>query len=96
VKGVHGALKAQTGSGGIKITGTPSADWKLETGSGNVELWTGSAPLTIDASFGSGGLHTDREMLTQDSSDHHHISGKLNGGGPLVRIGTGSGEIRVH
>jgi len=96
VKGVHGALKAQTGSGSIKITGTPSADWKLETGSGNVELWTGSAPLTVDASFGSGGLHTDHEMLTRDSSDHHHISGKLNGGGPLVRIGTGSGEIRVH
>ena len=96
VKGVHGALKAQTGSGGIKITGTPTAEWKLETGSGNIELWTGSAPITIDASFGSGGLHTDREMLTQDSSDHHHISGKLNGGGPLVRIGTGSGEIRVH
>jgi len=96
VKGVIGALKAQTGSGGIKITGTPAADWKIQTGSGNIELWTGNAPVTLDASFGSGGLHTDHEMLTLDSSDHHHISGKLNGGGPLMRIGTGSGEIRVH
>lgn len=96
VKGVLGGLKAQTGSGNIKINGTPTADWKLQTGSGDVELWTGSAPLTIDASYGSGGLHTDREMLTQGSSDHHHTTGKLNGGGPLVRIGTGSGEIRVH
>jgi DUF4097 and DUF4098 domain-containing protein YvlB len=96
VKGGVSSLKAQTGSGNIKITGTPSADWKLETGSGDIELWTGNAPVTLDASFGSGGLHTDREMLTQGSSDRHHISGKLNGGGPLVRMQTGSGEIRVH
>jgi hypothetical protein len=96
VKGVLGGLKAQTGSGNIKVNGTPTADWKLQTGSGDVELWTGNAPLTIDATYGSGGLHTDREMLTQGSSDHHHTTGKLNGGGPLVRVETGSGEIRVH
>jgi hypothetical protein len=68
----------------------------LETGSGNVEFWAGSAPLTLDASTGSGSVHTDREMLTQGSSDRHHVTGKINGGGPTVRISTGSGDIRVH
>jgi hypothetical protein len=35
-------------------------------------------------------------MLTQGMSDHHHVTGKLGGGGPLVRMETGSGDIRVH
>jgi hypothetical protein len=35
-------------------------------------------------------------MLTQGSTDRHHFAGKLNGGGPLVRVETGSGDIRLH
>jgi hypothetical protein len=96
LKNVHGALKAETGSGNIKVAGTPAIGWKLNTGSGNVELWAGDAPLTLDAESGSGSIHSDREMLTQGSNDRHHVTGKLNGGGPTVRIETGSGDIRVH
>jgi len=96
LKNLRGGLRAGTGSGDIKITGAPTSDWKLETGSGSIELWSGDAPLTLDASTGSGSVHTDREMLTQGSSDRHHITGKLNGGGPTVRIETGSGDVRIH
>jgi DUF4097 and DUF4098 domain-containing protein YvlB len=96
LRNLRGGLRAGTGSGNIKVGGAPTADWKLETGSGNVELWPGSAALTLDASTGSGSIHTDQEMLTHGSSDHHHVSGKINGGGPTVRIETGSGDIRVH
>jgi hypothetical protein len=80
----------------IKAGGAPSADWKLETGSGNVELWPGNAGLTLDASTGSGSIHTDHEICLRRFTDRHHVSGKLNGGGPTVRIETGSGDIRVH
>lgn len=93
---LHGGLRAQTGSGDIKIYGIPDAPWRLGTGSGSVELWAGDAPLTLDAETGSGSVHTDREMLTQGTSDRHHVTGKLNGGGPTVRIETGSGDIRIH
>ncbi len=96
LRNLHGGLRAQTGSGDIKASGAPAANWRLGTGSGNVELWPGNAPLTLDASTGSGGIHTDHEMLTQGSNDHHHVTGKINGGGPTVRIETGSGDIRVH
>ncbi len=96
LRDLHGALKAETGSGNIKVSGAPTAGWKLETGSGNAELWVGDAPLTLDAESGSGGIHTDREMLTQGSNDRHHVTGKLNGGGPTVRVETGSGDIRIH
>jgi hypothetical protein len=96
LKDVKGGLRAETGSGNIKIGGTPTAAWHLQTGSGSVELRAGDAPLTLDASTGSGSIHSEREMLTQGSNDRHHLTGKLNGGGPTVRVETGSGDIRVE
>ena len=96
VKGVHGSLIAETGSGTIVAAGTPSAAWKLEAGSGNIELTTGDAPLTLDASTGSGTITTDSAMTMETSSDKRHVRGKINGGGPEVRVETGSGNIRIH
>jgi hypothetical protein len=96
IKDVQGKFRAKTGSGDIKATGTPSGPWTLETGSGNIELWAGNAPLTLDASTGSGSVTTDHEMLVKGSLDRHHLTGNLNGGGPMVRAQTGSGEIHVH
>ena len=96
IKDVRGSFRAETGSGDIRAHGTPSAPWKLETGSGNIEIWTAKAPLTLDASTGSGSVTSDSEMMVQGSLDHQHIKGNLNGGGPLVRAETGSGDIRVH
>jgi hypothetical protein len=28
--------------------------------------------------------------------EHHHMTGKAGGGGPTVRIETGSGSIHIH
>ena len=96
LRNLHGGMRAGTGSGDIKVSGSPANSWHLETGSGNVEFWPGSTGFTLDASTGSGSIHTDRDMLSQGSSDRHHITGKINGGGPTVRVETGSGDIRVH
>jgi hypothetical protein len=96
LKGLHGGLRAGTGSGDIKVSGAPAADWKLETGSGSVEMWPGDTGFTLDASTGSGSVHTDQEMTVQGSFDRHHISGRVHGGGPMVRVETGSGDIHIH
>jgi DUF4097 and DUF4098 domain-containing protein YvlB len=93
---LHGGLHATTGSGEIKASGAPAADWKLETGSGNVEIWPGGAGFMLDASTGSGSIHSSIEMPGKSEEERHHASGKVNGGGPTVRIETGSGDIRVH
>jgi hypothetical protein len=93
---IQGALKAETGSGSIKVDGTPISAWKLETGSGSIEIWTGNASISLDAESGSGSVHSDREVQAQSSEDHHHLTGKIGGGGPPVRLETGSGSIRVH
>ena len=96
LKDVKGGLRAETGSGNIKVDGTPAEDWKLQTGSGSVQFTPGNTAFTLDASTGSGSVHTERDMVVQGSFDKHHITGKFNGGGPTVRISTGSGDIRVE
>jgi hypothetical protein len=96
LRNLNGGLRGGTGSGNIKVGGTPTAPWHLEAGSGNIEYWSGGAAFTLDAQTGSGSVHTDREILTQGTQDHHHVSGKIGGGGATVRIETGSGDIRIH
>jgi len=96
LRNINGGLKAQTGSGDIKLNGEPREGWRVTTGSGNVDLWTEKSAFNLDASTGSGDIHSDHEMSVQGSFSKHHISGKINGGGPTIRVETGSGDIRVH
>jgi len=96
LQGVDGSLYAHTGSGDIEIGGQPASGWKLETGSGSVTLNTGSSHFTLDASTGSGSVHSDPPLTTHGSFDRHHVQGDVNGGGPTVRISTGSGDVRIH
>jgi DUF4097 and DUF4098 domain-containing protein YvlB len=95
LKGVRGALIAETGSGTIVAAGTPTSAWKLATGSGTIELTTGNAAMTLDASVGSGSISTPPGMV-QASDNKHHLHVDLNGGGPVVKVQTGSGSIKVQ
>jgi Putative adhesin len=95
LQGLAGALKASTGSGDIEAQGQPSADWKLSTGSGSVRLVVGNAHFNLDADTGSGGINVSQPITMQGSLNRHHVSGVVNGGGPTIRIGTGSGDIQI-
>jgi hypothetical protein len=95
LRSLHGGLVAHTGSGEVKVGGTPASQWSVHTGSGNVELWPGNAGFNLNASTGSGDVRSDRPLAGR-SGNHHHVTGSLNGGGPEVRVSTGSGDIRVH
>ncbi|HEX5235246.1 MAG TPA: DUF4097 family beta strand repeat-containing protein [Silvibacterium sp.] len=97
LQGVTGGLFAEAGSGDIEVKGQPGDGWKLETGSGNITLNTGnSAHFALDASTGSGDVHSDPSITTHGNIDHHHIMGDVNGGGPTIRVETGSGDVRIH
>jgi hypothetical protein len=96
LKGVQGELYAQTGSGDIDAQGQPTSGWRLQTGSGSVTLDTGSSKFSLDASTGSGSVHSDPPITMHGSIEKHHITGDINGGGPAVRVETGSGDIRIH
>jgi hypothetical protein len=96
LQGVAGALYAQTGSGDMEIGGNPTSDWKIQTGSGSVTLNVGGAHFSLDASTGSGSVHSDPPISMHGSIERHHVQGDINGGGPTVRVETGSGDVRIH
>jgi hypothetical protein len=96
LENIQGRLKAQTGSGDIRVSGKPGEDWKLETGSGSIDLGIGNAPMTLDAESGSGSITTTQNLTTHGSMDKHHITGSINGGGPMVKAETGSGDIKIN
>jgi hypothetical protein len=95
LQGLSGALKASTGSGDIEAGGQPTADWRLSTGSGSVRLIVGNAHFNFDAETGSGSITVSQPITMQGSLNRHHVSGVVNGGGPTVKVGTGSGDIQV-
>jgi len=94
--GVNGALKAETGSGDLEIDGNPASEWKLNSGSGSVHLSLNSqARYTLNASTSSGSINVSAPIVMQTGLDKQHISGSVRGGGPSIRINTGSGDITV-
>jgi hypothetical protein len=95
LQGLSGALKASTGSGDIEAAGQPTSDWRLSTGSGSVRLIVGNAHFNFDAETGSGSINVSQPITMQGSLNRHHVSGVVNGGGPTIKVGTGSGDIQV-
>ncbi len=96
LKGVNGELRAGTGSGDIDAQGTVSHAWRMSTGSGGLRLQLGSATgFDLDARTDSGGIHIQQPITRQGSISKSHVEGKVNGGGALVELRSGSGEIRI-
>lgn len=95
--GLSGGLDTHTGSGDITVSGTPTTDWRLQTGSGSLHLNLGpKAHFNLDANTGSGSVHTEQPIAMQGTLDKHHVRGTVNGGGPTLRAGTGSGDIDIR
>lgn len=101
VRGVKGELRAESGSGDQRIEGTPTGSWNVRTGSGNIELRLASdAGFDLDLSTSSGTVTVDKPLVTtvqgRVQEERHHISGKVNGGGPQVSVHTGSGDAHIY
>lgn len=90
-----------SGSGGVTVRLRPGqqmeSDSSIEVGSGGVHLaLPRDLHATVDATAGSGGFHSDIPMMTSGDMNHHHgVHGTMNGGGPELRIRTGSGSTRI-
>ena len=95
--GINGALKASAGSGGIKVDGAQQGDWRLDTGSGSITVQLpDDAAFYLDAESRSGGITVDHPLTVQGKISKRHIRGEVRGGGPQLRIDTGSGSIRIR
>ena len=99
-RGVQGGFHGETGSGDVTAEGTQGGSWEIHTGSGNVHVRLPSnAAFDADISTSSGTVDVDSpiEMTVQGrvGDTHKQIRGKVRGGGPLLRVHTGSGDIHI-
>lgn len=101
------SAQAETGAGGITVklvnTGAERTDSELETGAGDVTVYIAAdVAINVRASVDMGNGH----RITSDFSDIHIGSegdkwgpktltaeGRLNGGGPMLKVRTSSGDI---
>jgi hypothetical protein len=101
VRGIQGALRAEAGSGDITAEGTQMGAWEIRTGSGNVRVrLPANAAFDADLSTNSGTLDVDAPvaMTVQGrvQETRKHIVGKVRGGGLLLTLRTGSGDIHIE
>lgn len=90
-------VRVNTGSGGMRIDlrNTPH-DIAARAGSGSVEITLpADTNLEVDVSTGSGGITSDFPV-TMESFRRRELRGKIgNGEGGYLRVGTGSGSVRI-
>jgi hypothetical protein len=101
VRGIQGALRADAGSGDISAEGTLAGAWEIRTGSGNVQVrLPANAAFDADISTSSGKLDVDAPItMTVEGrvqETRKRIVGKVRGGGPLLTLRTGSGDIHIE
>lgn len=95
--GIAGAFKGSAGSGSIALEQTASGPVDLTTGSGSVRVQLpADAPFELDARAGSGSVSTDRPITVQGRLERNTLRGSAGTGGPLIRVRTGSGSIRIE
>jgi len=100
-RGVQGGFHGETGSGDVTAEGSQTGEWEIHTGSGNVHVRLPSnAAFDADISTNSGTVDLGEpvEMTVQGrvGDSHKQIRGKVHGGGPLLRVRTGSGDIHIQ
>jgi hypothetical protein len=101
VRGIQGAFRGEAGSGDITAEGTQMGGWEIRTGSGNIRVrLPANAAFDANLSTSSGTLDVDAPitMTVQGrvQETHKQIVGKVRGGGPLLTLRTGSGDIHIE
>ena len=69
----------------------------MGAGSGSIRLKVpAAAAFNLDARTSSGKLSTSHSLSAQGTNSHNHLQGKVAGGGALINVHTGSGDIEIN
>ena len=93
---VVGELNAHTGSGKIVVDGQPVGPWTLDSGSGSIRItFPDNAAFELNARTHSGSINIDHPLTIRGNVSKKRLQGQVRGGGPLVEVESGSGNIRI-
>ena len=97
LRGIDGALRADAGSGSIKVEGRQAGRWELDTGSGSIRIHLPEdASFELDAESNSGNIDINHPLTVKGKISDDHLKGQVRGGGPLLNVRSGSGNIRIR
>jgi putative adhesin len=101
LRGLEGGLHAEAGSGDLTVEAARVAPWQIRTGSGNVRVHLPSdAAFNLEANTSSGSVIVDQPvtMTVQGrvQESRKSINGAVRGGGPLLAVHTGSGDVHIE
>ena len=101
IEGRFDRLELGTGDGGIHAVANEgsrlASEWQMESGDGRLEL---RIPRTLKADLdihtGDGRIDVDLPVEIEGTFGRSTVRGRLNGGGPLLRMRSGDGSIRIE
>lgn len=93
---IGGRIEAQTSGGAIAASFSRAPSGTLETSGGRIEVsFAADAKVDLDAETSGGRVDVEHVVAASDSS-RHRVVGRINGGGPHLRLRTTGGNIRVR
>jgi hypothetical protein len=102
VRGRFETLNLESGDGRITADAVEGSalksGWSLHTGDGGLTLRVPvSLKADLEASTGDGSISVDMPVQIEGMyKPSRHLHGQLNGGGPLLRLRSGDGSIRLE
>ena len=101
IKSVENTLRAATSGGDVSagIAGPLKGDCKLSTSGGRVRVTVDkAAAFDLDASTSGGDVDASGLTITieRGGSGRSRLSGKVNGGGPLLKLRSSGGNVIVQ
>ena len=100
VRGKFNGLNLRSGDGNIDAEVSPGSHmatgWTIHTGDGGVTLRLPDGfAADLDAHTGDGHITVDLPLTTEGGIHEDSVSGKLNGGGPVLTVRTGDGSVHL-
>jgi hypothetical protein len=95
---IGGPIEANTTNGGVEVDVTRIAEHGVRLGctNGGIKLrLPNDARATISASVTNGGISADGLSLETTESSRRRLEGRLNGGGPPIRLEGTNGGIHI-
>lgn len=94
---LKGGIRASTGKGNISMAGLPSAAWEMRTGEGTIAFRADAgAKFELDAETGSGTIDSTLPSPLSGHITDGVLRGPVNGGGAVVKMYTGAGNITLQ
>ena len=101
VRGKFSGLTLHSGDGNIDAAVAPGSrmatGWTVHTGDGGVTLRLPDGfAANVDAHTGDGSITVDLPLATDGGKHEDAVTGKLNGGGPVITVRTGDGSVHLE